>query len=79
MTELAIGRRDGLAAPVHVKVWHARDRPCRAPAHQIALENDQQRHGHLGARLLEPQPAVQETLGAVLMRNQGGIVRCKAW
>ena len=26
----------------------------------------------LGARLLEPQPAVQETLGAVLMRNQGG-------
>ena len=33
----------------------------------------------LGARLLEPQPAVQETLGAVLMRNQAGIVRCKAW
>ena len=42
------------------------------PAHQIALETDKKDMAILGARLLEPQPAVQETLGAVLMRNQGG-------
>ena len=48
--------------------------PAGLPAAQIALEADKSDMAILGARLLEPQPAVQETLGAVLMRNQGGDV-----
>ena len=54
--------------------------PAGLPAHQIALENDRKEMAILGARLLEPQPDVQETLGAVSDAPlRGAIARCKAW
>jgi hypothetical protein len=40
-------------------------------SHEHAMENDIKNMAALGARLLESQPLVQETLGAVLNRTQG--------
>jgi Domain of unknown function (DUF4055) len=73
LTELAVG--GGIAWQIpdnQAKVGMLETNPAGLPAHQVALEADKKDMAILGARLLEPQPAVQETLGAVLMRNQGG-------
>ena len=72
MTELAIGSATAWPLPKGSTVGMLQVDSAGLPAHQIALENDRKDMAILGARLLEPQPAVQETLGAVLMRNQGG-------
>ena len=73
LSELAVGGGSALLIPDNqAKVGMLQTDPAGLPAHQIALEADKKDMAILGARLLEPQPAVQETLGAVLMRNQGG-------
>ena len=73
LSELAVGGGSALLIPDNqAKVGMLQTDPAGLPAHQIALEGDKKDMAILGARLLEPQPAVQETLGAVLMRNQGG-------
>ena len=73
LPELTIGPSSAWLIPDNqAKVGILQTDPAGLPAHQIALESDKKDMAILGARLLEPQPAVQETLGAVLMRNQGG-------
>lgn len=73
LSELAVGGGSALLIPDNqAKVGMLQTDPAGLPAHQIALEADKKDMAILGARLLEPQPAVQETLGAVLMRHQGG-------
>jgi hypothetical protein len=73
LSELAIGGGVAWLSPDNqAKVGMLETNPAGLPAHQIAMETDKKDMAILGARLLEPQPAVQETLGAVLMRNQGG-------
>jgi hypothetical protein len=70
--ELAVGGGSALLLPKGSTFGMLETNPAGLPAHQLALEADKKDMAILGARLLEPQPAVQETLGAVLMRNQGG-------
>ena len=73
LTELAVG--GGIAWQIpdnQAKVGMLETNPAGLPAHQVALEADKKDMAILGARLLEPQPAVQETATAILMRNQGG-------
>ena len=72
MGELAVGGGSALLLPQGSTFGMLETNPAGLPAHQLALEADKRDMAILGARLLEPQPAVQETLGAVLMRNQGG-------
>ena len=72
MGELAVGGGSALLLPQGSTFGMLETNPAGLPAHQLALEADKKDMAILGARLLEPQPAVQETLGAVLMRNQGG-------
>jgi Domain of unknown function (DUF4055) len=72
MGELAVGGGSALLLPKGSTFGMLETNPAGLPAQQVALEADKRDMAILGARLLEPQPAVQETLGAVLMRNQGG-------
>jgi hypothetical protein len=72
MSELAVGGGSAVLLPKGSTFGMLETNPAGLPAHQLALEADKKDMAILGARLLEPQPAVQETLGAVLMRNQGG-------
>ena len=73
LTELAVGGGIAWLIPDNqATVGMLETNAAGLSAHQIALEADKKDMAILGARLLEPRPDVQETLGAVLMRNQGG-------